>query len=198
MFPKAYMSSHSRMSGSRWVITPWWLSGSWRSFLYSSSLYSCYFFLISSVSVRSISFLSFTVPIFECCSLGNSNFLEEISSLSHLLVSSISLHLSLMKAFYTLLTILWNSAFKRVYLSFSHLPFVSLLLIAICKASSDNHLPFLHFFFLGMVFITASCTMSWTSILSSWGTLSDLIPWIYLSPPLNNDKGFDLGHTWMV
>ena len=28
--------------------------------------------------------------------------------------------------------------------------------------------------------------------------LSDLIPWIYLSFPLYNHKGFDLGHTWMV
>ena len=37
MLPKAHLSLHSRMSGSRWVITPSWLSGSWRSFLYSSS-----------------------------------------------------------------------------------------------------------------------------------------------------------------
>ena len=33
---KAHLTSHSRMSGSRWVITPWWLSGSLRPFLYSS------------------------------------------------------------------------------------------------------------------------------------------------------------------
>ena len=39
MLPKAHLSSHSRMSDSRWVITPSWLSGSWRSFLYSSSVY---------------------------------------------------------------------------------------------------------------------------------------------------------------
>ena len=32
MLPKAHLPSHSRMSGSRWVITPSWLSGSWRSF----------------------------------------------------------------------------------------------------------------------------------------------------------------------
>ena len=35
MLSKAHLTSHSRMSGSRWVITPSWLSGSWRSFLYS-------------------------------------------------------------------------------------------------------------------------------------------------------------------
>ena len=38
MLPKAHLTSHSRMSGSRWVITPSWLSGSWRSFLYGSSV----------------------------------------------------------------------------------------------------------------------------------------------------------------
>ena len=42
-----------------------------------------------------------------------------------------------------------------------------------CKASSDNHFAFLHFFLLGMVLITASCTMSQTSVHSSSGTLSD-------------------------
>ena len=60
---KAHLTSHSRMSGSRWVITPSWLSGLWRSFLYSS-VYSCHLFLISSASVRSLSILSFIVPIF--------------------------------------------------------------------------------------------------------------------------------------
>ena len=49
MLSKAHWTSHSRMSGSRWVITPWWLSGSWRSFLYSS-VYSCHLFLICSAS----------------------------------------------------------------------------------------------------------------------------------------------------
>ena len=64
MLPKAHLTSHSRMSGSRWVITPTWLSGSWRSFLYSSYVYSCHLFLIPSASDRSIPFLSFIVPIF--------------------------------------------------------------------------------------------------------------------------------------
>ena len=39
MLPKAHLTSHSRMSGSRWVITPSWLSGSWRSFTYSFCLF---------------------------------------------------------------------------------------------------------------------------------------------------------------
>ena len=62
MLPKAHLTLHSMMSGSRWVITASWLSGSWRSFVYSSSVYSCYRFLISFVSVRSIQFLPFLVP----------------------------------------------------------------------------------------------------------------------------------------
>ena len=48
--PKAHLTSHSRMSCSRWMIIPSWLYGSWRSFLYSSSVYSCHLFLISSAS----------------------------------------------------------------------------------------------------------------------------------------------------
>ena len=32
MLPKAHLTSHSRMSGSRLMITPSWLYGSWRSF----------------------------------------------------------------------------------------------------------------------------------------------------------------------
>ena len=38
MLPKAHLTSHSRMSDSRLVITLSWLSGLWRSFLYSSSI----------------------------------------------------------------------------------------------------------------------------------------------------------------
>ena len=64
MLLKAHLTLHSRMSGSRWVITPSWFSGSWRSFLHSSSVYCCHLFLIASASVRSIPFLSFIVPIF--------------------------------------------------------------------------------------------------------------------------------------
>ena len=60
------------------------------------------------------------------------------------------------------------------FLSFSTLPFSSLLFTAICKVSSGNHFAFLHFFFLRMVLITASYTMSQTSVHISSGTLSDL------------------------
>ena len=59
LLPNAHLTTHSKISGSRWVITPLWLSEWWISYLYSSSVYSCHVFLISSVSVRSILFLYF-------------------------------------------------------------------------------------------------------------------------------------------
>ena len=43
---------------------------------------------------------------------------------------------------------------------------------AVCKPSSHNHFAFLHFFFFGMVLVTASCTVLCISIHSSSGTLS--------------------------
>ena len=64
MLPKAHLTLHSGMSGSRWVITPSWLSGSWGSYFYISSVYSCHLFLLSSASVMSIPLLSFIVPTF--------------------------------------------------------------------------------------------------------------------------------------
>ena len=198
MLPKAHLTSHSRMSGSRWVITHWWLYGSLKSVLYSSSVYSSQLFLISSASVRSRVFLSFIVPIFAWnVPLISLICLKRSPVFPILLFPSISLHWSLRKAFLSLLAILWNSAFRWIYLS-SSLSFTSLHFSTICKASSDNHFAFLHFFFLGMILITPSCTMLQTSIPSSSGTLSDLILWIYFSLPLHNHKGFDLGHTWLV
>ena len=207
MLPKAHFTLHSRMSGSRWVITPSWLSGSWRPFLYSSSVYSCNLFLISFASVaaaaakslqscpnsvrshrqqptrlpcpwdspgrNTIQFLSFIVPISAWnVPLVSPIFLKWFLVFPILLFSSISLHWPLKKAFLSLLAILWNSAFRWVYLSFAPLLFTSLLFTAICKASSDSHFAFLHFFFLGMVLILVSYTTSRTFVHSSSGTLS--------------------------
>ena len=122
MLSKAHLTSHSRMSGSRWVITSSWLSGSWRSFLYSSSVYSYHLFLISSTSVRSRPFLSFIEPIFAWnVPLVSLIFLKRSLVFPFLLFSSISLHWSLKKGFLSLLAILWNSAFRCLYLSFSPL-----------------------------------------------------------------------------
>ena len=75
------------------------------------------------------------------CSLGISNFHEAISSLSLSIVFLYFFSLNAEEGL-SLLAILWNSAFKWVYLSFSPVSFISLLFTAICKASSGNHLPF--------------------------------------------------------
>ena len=99
MLPKAHLTSHSRISGSRWVITPSWLSGSWRSFLYSFSVYSYHLFLISSAYFKSTQFPSFIVPIFAWNVLLVSLILLKRSLVFPiLLLSSISLHWSLRKA----------------------------------------------------------------------------------------------------
>ena len=45
MLPKVHVTSHSKMFGSSWVITPSWLSGSLKPFLYSS-LYSGHLFCL--------------------------------------------------------------------------------------------------------------------------------------------------------
>ena len=94
------------------------------------------------------------------CSLGISHFLEEISSLSH---SIVFVYLSLP---------FFGTLHSDGYIFFfSPLPLVSLLFSASCKASSDYHFALLHFFSLGMVLITASCTMSQMPVHNSSGTL---------------------------
>ena len=115
-------------------------------------------------------------------------YLQEITSLSPsvVLLFFFFLHYSLKKAFLSLLALLWNFAFRQVYLSFSALPFASLISSAICKASSYNPFTFFHFFFLRMVLITTSCTMLENCFHRSSGALSDIIPWSYLSLPLYN------------
>ena len=138
------------------------------------SVYSCHLFLIYSASVRSIAFLSFIGSVL-CmkCSLGSSHFLEEISSLSHSVVCLyffaliteedflISSCYSLELCIQMLISFIFSFAF--CFFSFT----------AICKASSDSHFAFLHFFSMGMVLIPVSCTMSQTSFHSSLGSLSD-------------------------
>ena len=151
-----------------------------RAFLYSSSVYSCHLFFISSASVRSILFLPFIVPIFAWnVPLVSLIFLKRSLVFPIPLFPSVSLCWSLRKAFLSLLAILWNSAFWWIYLSFSPFPFISLLFSTICNASSNNYFASLLFFFLGMSLIRTYCSMLWSSIHSSSGTLSDLITWIY-------------------
>ena len=122
MLPEAHLISHSRMSGSRWVITPLWLSKSLRSLLYSSSVHSCHLFLVSSASVRVIPLLSLIVPVFAWnVSLVSLMFLKRFLFFPTI-VFPYFFALITRKAFLSLLAILWNSAFTWVYISFSPLP----------------------------------------------------------------------------
>ena len=164
MTPKAPLTSHSRMSGSRWVIISSWLSGLWRSFLYSSSVYYCYLFLISSASVRFIpfplgSYQKWYEPIFMNPSLLHpsllkyslciSHFLEEISSLSLFIIFLYFFALITDKAF---LISPCSSSQLCIQMDISFLSplfFASLLFTAACKSSSDNHFAFFAFLFLG-------------------------------------------------
>ena len=125
--------------------------------------------LISSAFVRSLPFLSFVVLVFAWNVPWYLQFTWRDLIFLILLFSSISLSCSL-NAFLSLLSILWNSAFSWVYLSLSPFFYTSLLSSVICKAFSDNHFAFLHFFFFGMVLFAASYTILWTSVHSSLGT----------------------------
>ena len=183
-----HLTSHSKMPCSRWVITELWLSGSWRSFL-DSSVYSCHLFIISD-SLRSIPFLSFIVPIFAWnVPLLSLIFLKRSLVFPILLFSSISFHWSLRKAFLSTLAILWNSAFKCVYISFSLLPLFLFYSQLFVRHHQTTILPFCVSFPWGW---------SWSLPPVQALCLSGPIPWLYFSLPLYNCKGFDWGHTWMI
>ena len=200
VLPKAQWTYHSRMSGSRWVITASWLSGSWKFFFFL--VYFCVFLppLLNTLCfcwVLSISVL-YWAHLCMKYSLGISKFLEEISSLSHSIVSFISLHWSLRK-----ILSLW-ATFWTLHASEYIFPFLLCLLLLffsqlLVRPPQTTVLPFCISFPWGW-----SCSLppiechELPSIVLQALYLSDLIPWIYLSLPLYNHKGFDLGHTWMV
>ena len=94
MLPKAYSTSHSRMSVSRWVITLSWLSGLLRPFLYSFSVYFCRLFLISSVSFLCMK-----------CSLVSPIFLKWSVVFPTASFISVSLHYTFKKSFFCLLAL---------------------------------------------------------------------------------------------
>ena len=118
--------------------------------------------------VRSIPFLSFIEPIFAWNvtfvspiflkrSLGFPlHFFALIAEEGFLISPCYSLELCIQMG----MSFLFSFAF---YFSF---------FTAICKASSHSHFAFLRFFFLGMVLIPVSCTVSWISLYSSSLTLS--------------------------
>ena len=123
-------------------------------------MYSFHLFLIASTSTRSLSFMSLIVSIFgQNVPLISAMFLKRSLVFPLLLYSSRFTHYSLKKAFLSLHALLWNSAFSWIHLSLYPLLFASLLSLAICKASSDDHFAFLLFFLFGVILFAASCTI---------------------------------------
>ena len=130
MLPKAHLTLHSKMSGSRWVITPSWISGSLKSFLYSFSVYYCHLLLILSASIRSVPFLSFIEPIVAWnIPLVSLIFLKRSLVFPILLFFSISLHCLLRKAFLSLLALLWSDGYILPFLLCLSLLFFSQLYV---------------------------------------------------------------------
>ena len=126
MLPKVHLTSHGRMSGSRWVITPLSLSRSWRSFFVQ---FFCVFLLL----------LGHTIAVLYCallcmtCSLGISNFLEEITSLSHSIVFLYFFALITEEGFLISSCYSLELCIQMGISCFSPLPSPSLLFSAICK-----------------------------------------------------------------
>ena len=146
--------------------------------------------LISSASVRFLLFLSFFVSIFAWNVPYYLIFLKR-SLVFPILLFSLSHRIVHLKRL-SYLSLLFSETLQSVrYLPFSF-AFCFSFFSAIYKASSENHFAFLHFFFFGMVLVTTSCTVyEHPSIVLEALCLSDLIPWLCLSLPLYNRKGFD-------
>ena len=150
-------------------------------FLYNSSVYSCHLFLISFASVRSIWSVLYWAHLWMKYSLGISDFLEEISSLSHSIVFLYFFALITEEGF--LISLLF---FGTLHSDEYIFPFVLCLLLLFYSQLFVRHpqtaiLPFCisYSWILILVLIPASCTISWTSFQAL--CLSDLIPWIYVT-----------------
>ena len=164
-------------------------------------MYSCLLFLISSVSVRYIPFLSFIVPIFAWnVPLVSLVFLKRSLVFPILLFSSISLHWLLEEGFPISPYFSFELCIQMgISFLFSFAFCFSSVLSYLLRPPQTAILPF-----------CISFSGGWSGSLSpvqcheppSIGLqalyLSDLIPWIYLSLPVYNCKGFDLDHIWML
>ena len=143
-------------------------------------MYSCHLFLVFSASARFIPFLSFIEPI-----LSWNVRLVSLIFLKRSLVFPIPLFLY----FFALITeegFLISPCYSLVLCIQMGITFLfslsfTSLFSAMCKAFSDNRFAVLQVFFLRMVLLLVSCTMSWTSVHSSSGTLSYQIYFLNLS-----------------
>ena len=105
-------------------------------------------------------------------SLGISNFLEEISSLSHSVVFLYFFALITEEGFFYLFLLFFGTLHSSGYI----FPFLLCLLLLFFSQlfvrPPQTSICFFHFFSMGMVLIAVSYRMSWTSFHSSSGTLS--------------------------
>ena len=194
MLPQAHLTLLSRMSGSRWVITPSWLPGSLRRF-WHSSVYSCNL-SISSAFIMTLPFLFYCARLCMKYSLGISNFLEETSSLWH---SIVFLYFFVHFRRVSYLSLLFFRALHSVGYTFPFLLYVLLLFFSqlFLRPPQTINLP--------------SCiSFSWAWFWSSphiqcYETPSIVLQVLYQIYSLesvslllyNHNKGFDLD-TWMA
>ena len=114
------------------------------------------------------------------CSLGISNFLEEISSFPFCCFP-LFFCIDCWGRLSYLSLLFFGTLESDAYIFPFLLCFLLLFFTAICKTSSDSHFAFLPFFSMGMVLIPVSCTMSRTilvqfsSVAQSCPTLCDLM-----------------------
>jgi len=126
-------------------------------------------------------------------------FLKKSLVFPILVFSSISLHCYLRRLSY--LSLLFSGTLHSVGFIFPFLPCILLLFFPQLFVESPwtNTLPSCISFSLGWFWSLppAQC-YNLPSIVLQALCLPYVITWIYLSPPLYNHKGFDLGHSWMV
>ena len=192
MGPKAHLTSHSRMSGSRWVLSDHTIMIIWVMKIFFVQVFCV--FLPPLLNVFCFCWVH-TISVLYCAhlcmkiSLGISNFLEESPSLSHSTVFLYFFALIAEEGF-LISCFLWNCAFKWIYLSFCP---------SICKAFLDKHFDFCISFSWGWSWSLplVQCHKSPSIVLQAF-CLLDIIPWIYFLLTLYNHKAFDLGQIWKV
>ena len=99
------------------------------------------------------------------CFLAISSFLKEISIRFHSILFPLFLSIVHIEGFFKNLSLLFSGTLHSVWYIFPFLPSLLFYLLAVWKASSDNHLAFLNFFLLFFLFFfqkkssSASLTM---------------------------------------
>ena len=133
------------------------------------------------------------------CSPGISNYLIDISSLSHSVFSPLFIfivHFRRLSSLSLLFsgTLHWVAYIFPFLLCFSFLFFSQLFV----RTSQTTTLPSCISFSWGWFWSPPplQCYKPLSRVLQA-PCLPDLVTWIYLSPPLYNHKGFNVGHTWI-